>query len=53
VFGYRNVEVRTPEGKRSHVAREILPEEAAVLRRLAALYVEGRGFRTITKTDQG
>lgn len=49
VFGYRNVEVRDAQGRRAHVTREIVPAEAAVLRQLAALYVDGLGFRGVAK----
>jgi site-specific DNA recombinase len=48
-FGYRNVEVRTPAGKRSHVERAVDPVEAAVVERIFGLYLEGCGFRTIAK----
>src|SRR5262249_35175648 len=50
VFGFRNVEVRTPDGKRSHVGREVVPEEATVLREMGKLYIAGRGFCAIAKT---
>lgn len=46
VFGYRNVTV-TENGKRSHVVREIVPEEAAVVRRIFELTVEGWTTREI------
>ena len=38
VFGYRNVEVRTAEGKRSHVERAIEPAQAAIVARIFADY---------------
>ncbi len=47
-FGYKNCEVRGPDGKRSHVVREVDPAEADVLLRLARLYVEGHGYRAIS-----
>ncbi len=47
VFGYRNVEIRTPDGKRSHVERIVIPEEAAVVRRIFELCAAGVGLRSI------
>jgi site-specific DNA recombinase len=47
VYGYRNVEVHGPNGTRSHVVREIAPEQATVLVRLFRWYAEGLGLRTI------
>jgi site-specific DNA recombinase len=44
-FGYRNVEIVGPDGKRSHVEREIHPAEADVIRRIFRLSVEGHGLR--------
>jgi DNA invertase Pin-like site-specific DNA recombinase len=49
VFGYRNVEVRE-NGKRQHVMREIIPEEAAVVRRVFELRATGLGCKTIART---
>ena len=43
VFGYTNVAVLTPDGKRSHVTREIHPEEAVVVREIFARYAQRRG----------
>ena len=50
VFGYENVPVLTPDGKRDHVARRILEPEAAVVRRIFALSAEGLGTRRIAHT---
>ena len=47
VFGYDNVDVLTPDGRRSHVERRIKPEEAAVVRRVFALCAQGHGLRAI------
>jgi site-specific DNA recombinase len=47
VFGYRNVEVRTAGGQRSHVERAVNPEEAAVVRRIFEACARGVGFRRI------
>jgi len=49
VFGYRNVEVRTAEGKRSHVERAIDPAQAAIVARIFADYAAGFGFGRIAK----
>ena len=49
VFGYKNIAVLTPDGKRSHVTREIHPEEAAVVREIFARAASGDGCRTIAK----
>jgi DNA invertase Pin-like site-specific DNA recombinase len=43
VFGYENVPVLTPDGKRDHVERRILEPEAAVVRRIFTLSAEGAG----------
>jgi DNA invertase Pin-like site-specific DNA recombinase len=50
VFGYRNVERCDIEGRRSHVEREIVETEAAVVRRIFELYAAGRGLATIART---
>jgi site-specific DNA recombinase len=50
VFGYTNVEIRTADGRRSHVERRIEPVEAAVVRRIFALSAEGRGLISIAHT---
>jgi site-specific DNA recombinase len=52
VFGYRNVDVvvgNDQHGRpiRSHVDRVIYAEEAAVVRRIFALYAEGYGLKNI------
>jgi hypothetical protein len=54
-FGYRNVGQLGPDGKRSHVEREIEPAEADVIRRIFQLSSEGQGLRAIAKqlNDQG
>jgi DNA invertase Pin-like site-specific DNA recombinase len=41
VFGYENVPVLTPDGKRDHVERRILEPEAAVVQRIFTLSAEG------------
>ena len=48
-FGYRNVEVRTPDGRRAYVTREVDPREAAVVRRIFELWVTGVGLTSISK----
>jgi DNA invertase Pin-like site-specific DNA recombinase len=50
VFGYDNVEVSGPDGKRSHVIRRINADEAAVVRRIFELCAAGEGLTRITKT---
>jgi hypothetical protein len=49
VYGYDNVEVRAPDGRRLHVVRQVNPEQAAVVRRIFALCAEGQGFTRIAK----
>ncbi len=54
-FGYRNVDVHAGLDKdgrpiRSHVVREIHPEEAAVVRQIFEAYAHGDGKTTIAKT---
>jgi hypothetical protein len=54
VFGYRNVDVvigTDAHGRhiRSHVERAIAEEEAAVVRRIFALYAGGVGLKGIAK----
>jgi site-specific DNA recombinase len=53
-FGYRNVDVTAPgpDGRmhRQYVRREVLPEEAAVIRRIFELCASGEGLKGITKT---
>jgi hypothetical protein len=55
VFGYDNLEVLGPDGRRSHVERRINEAEAAVLRRMFELCADGAGLTRITKTlnDEG
>jgi site-specific DNA recombinase len=47
VYGYDNVVVTDAQGRRSHVVRQVNPEQAAVVRRLFALTAEGRGHRLV------
>jgi site-specific DNA recombinase len=42
VFGYDNVDVVGPDGRRSHVIREINDAEAAIIRRIFQLCADGR-----------
>lgn len=49
VYGYDNVEVRAPDGRRLHVVRQVNPEQAAVVRRIFTLCAEGQGFTRIAK----
>ena len=49
VFGYTNREVFSPDGRRSHVVREINEAEAAVVRRIFQLCADGRGLTAIAK----
>ena len=49
VLGYRNVEVRNGD-KRSHVVRQIDPEQAEIVRRIFTLAAEGKGLLRIAKT---
>lgn len=48
-FGYDNLTITGPDGKRSHVEYRINEAEAAVVRQIFALYVAGHGFQTIAK----
>ena len=50
VFGYDNHEVRGPDGRRSHVERQINVQQAAIVRKIFSLYAEGHGQITIAKT---
>jgi site-specific DNA recombinase len=50
VFGYENVDVPGPDGKRSHVERRILENEAEVVRRVFQMCADGQGLTTIAKT---
>jgi DNA invertase Pin-like site-specific DNA recombinase len=47
VFGYDNVPVTDAAGRRSHVVGHINDPEAAVVRRLFALYAGGLGYQSI------
>lgn len=49
-FGYDNVEITNPDGTRSHVERQINEDEAAVVRRIFELCVEGLGKTRIAHT---
>ena len=49
VYGYRNRQVRVGD-KRSHVLREIHPEQAVIVRRIFTAIAAGAGFNRITKT---
>src|SRR5262245_23318021 len=44
VYGYRNREVLGPGGKRDHVERDIVPEEAALIRRIFEEIAQGVGL---------
>lgn len=52
-FGYRNVDVTSTDAdgrpKRQHVRRELVEEEAAVIRRIFELCAAGEGLKAITK----
>jgi hypothetical protein len=48
-FGYRNVDVVGPDGKRSHVERRINDTEAAIIRRIFQLSADGHGVKAIAK----
>jgi DNA invertase Pin-like site-specific DNA recombinase len=48
-YGYRNVDVPGPDGRRSHVDRQVYEPEAAIVRRIFALSAAGHGFKAITK----
>ena len=49
VFGYDNIEIVGPDGKRSHVERRINEAEAAIVRRIFELCVGGTGYTRIAK----
>jgi DNA invertase Pin-like site-specific DNA recombinase len=49
VFGYDNVDIVGPSGERSHVERRINDAEAAVVRRIFALAVDGVGQKRIAQ----
>ena len=48
-FGYDNVEVAGPDGRRSHVERRVNDAEAAIVRRIFALCAAGKGMKGIAK----
>ncbi|MCX6544363.1 MAG: recombinase family protein [Acidobacteria bacterium] len=50
VFGYDNVEIHAPDGRRSHVERRVNDVEAAVNRRIFELAAAGYGKKGIAKT---
>jgi DNA invertase Pin-like site-specific DNA recombinase len=50
VYGYTNVEVLAPDGRRAHVRRAIHADEAAVVRRIYELCAAGLGLTRIAKT---
>jgi DNA invertase Pin-like site-specific DNA recombinase len=49
VYGYSNRDVIGAGGGRDHVERDIVPAEAAVIRRIFREIAEGRGFSRIAK----
>jgi site-specific DNA recombinase len=49
VFGYDNIEVPGPDGKRLHVVRRVNEEQAAVVRRVFQMYAQGHGLVRIAK----
>ncbi len=55
VFGYRNVEVKNGDGKRDYVTWQVIPEQAAVIRRIFEEVAAGRGFQAVARTlaDEG
>ena len=48
-FGYRNVEVVGPDGRRSHVTQEVDVAEAAIVRQVFELCGSGLGQKAIAK----
>ncbi|MFN2444488.1 MAG: recombinase family protein [Vicinamibacterales bacterium] len=50
VFGYENVEVTGPDGRRAHVERRTIDAEAAIVRRIFELSALGYGVLRIAKT---
>ncbi len=55
LFGYENVEITGPDGQRSHVLRQPIEAEAAVIRRLFELAAAGHGIKAIARqlNDEG
>src|SRR4029453_934394 len=49
IFGYDNVAVPGPGGKRLHTLRRVNAEQAAVVRRIFTLYAEGEGSVLIAR----
>ena len=49
VFGYDNVELVGPDGRRSHVVRRINDQEASIVRRIFDMCVNGNGYTRISK----
>jgi site-specific DNA recombinase len=49
-FGYDNVSVPGPSGKRSHVVRAINEAQATVVRRIFAMSAAGMGYSRIART---
>jgi hypothetical protein len=49
VFGYDNVQVLAPSGKKSHVARIINDTQAAIVREIFDRYASGWGYASIAK----
>jgi site-specific DNA recombinase len=47
VFGYENAVIKGPDGRKSHVDRRIIPEQAAVVRRIVQMSARGVGYRAI------
>jgi site-specific DNA recombinase len=50
VFGYDNIDIVGPDGRRSHVTRQINQSEAAIVRRIFELSAKGVGLTSIAKT---
>src|SRR5688572_4046634 len=48
-FGYQNIEIAGPDGRRSHVERQIDDRQAAVIRRIFELCAAGHGVKAIAK----
>jgi site-specific DNA recombinase len=48
-YGYRNVEMKNTDGRRSHVDRQIEQSEAEVVRRIFEMCAAGYGVRRIAK----
>ena len=46
-FGYDNIEVVGPDGRRSHVERQVNEAQAAVVRRIFRMCAEGKGVKRI------